>query len=159
MQNAKLMGFAVTTDAEKAKEFYGQKLGLELVGDDGYALVFATGTNLLRLQKMKEHTPLPFTVRGLNVYRTAAGSLEVLGEVFNPGDILPTVQKGPLTLVDIVELKWMLAGEGLHVHVEKLQSDPCYARECLLAAERSENATVRQVASKLRARLDKPSAD
>ena len=33
------------------------------------------------------------------------------------------------------------------------------ARECLLAAERSENATVRQVASKLRARLDKPSAD
>ncbi|HQV68636.1 MAG: LysM peptidoglycan-binding domain-containing protein [Anaerolineae bacterium] len=30
-------------------------------------------------------TPLPFTVRGLNVYRTAAGSLEVLGEVFNPG--------------------------------------------------------------------------
>ena len=30
-------------------------------------------------------TPLPFTVRGLNVYRTAAGSLEVLGEIFNPG--------------------------------------------------------------------------
>lgn len=67
MQNAKLMGFAVTTDAEKAKEFYGQKLGLELVGDDGYALVFATGTNLLRLQKMKEHTPLPFTVLGWQV--------------------------------------------------------------------------------------------
>ena len=59
-----------------------------------------------------------------------------------------------LSLVDIVELKWMLAGEGLHVHVEKLQSDPCYARECLCAAERSENATVRQVASKLRARLE-----
>ena len=60
-----------------------------------------------------------------------------------------------LTLVDIVELKWMLAGEGLHVHVEKLQSDPGYARECLLAAERSGNATLRQVACKLRARLDK----
>jgi predicted DNA-binding protein (UPF0251 family) len=59
-----------------------------------------------------------------------------------------------LRLVDIVELKWMLAGEGLHVHVERLQSDPQYARECLLAAERSENATVRQVASKLRERLD-----
>jgi predicted DNA-binding protein (UPF0251 family) len=59
-----------------------------------------------------------------------------------------------LRLVDIVELKWMLAGEGLHVHVERLQSDPVYARECLLAAERSGNATVRQVASRLRARLD-----
>ena len=64
-----------------------------------------------------------------------------------------------LSLVDIVELKWMLAGEGLHVHVEKLQSDPAYARECLRAAERSENATVRQVASKLRARLDQQGSD
>jgi len=63
-------------------------------------------------------------------------------------------EQGALRLVDIVELKWMLAGEGLHVHVEKLQSDPGYARECLLAAERSDNATVRQVASKLRARQE-----
>lgn len=30
-------------------------------------------------------TPLPYNIRGLNVYRTAAGSLEALGEVFNPG--------------------------------------------------------------------------
>ena len=64
-----------------------------------------------------------------------------------------TEQDAALRLVDIVELKWMLAGEGLHVHVERLQSDPGYARECLLAAERSGNATVRQVALKLRARL------
>jgi predicted DNA-binding protein (UPF0251 family) len=61
-----------------------------------------------------------------------------------------------LRLVDIVELKWLLAGEGLHVHVERLQSDPDYARQCLQAAERSENATLRQVAAKLRARLDRP---
>ena len=59
-----------------------------------------------------------------------------------------------LNLVDIVELKWMLAGEGLHLHVEKVQSDPCYARECLCAAERSQNATVRQAATRLRALLE-----
>jgi predicted DNA-binding protein (UPF0251 family) len=63
-------------------------------------------------------------------------------------------EQSALRLVDIVELKWLLAGEGLHVHVEKLQSDPVYARECLRAAERSGNGTVRQVASKLRACLD-----
>jgi predicted DNA-binding protein (UPF0251 family) len=67
-------------------------------------------------------------------------------------------EQSALRLVDIVELKWMLAGEGLHVHVEKLQSDPGYARECLLAAERSGNLTVRQVASKLRARLESAAA-
>ena len=62
----------------------------------------------------------------------------------------------PLHLVDIVQLKWLLAGEGLHVHVEKLQSDPEYAAACLSAAERSSNATLRRAASMLRARLGKP---
>ncbi|MCS7062369.1 MAG: LysM peptidoglycan-binding domain-containing protein [Anaerolineae bacterium] len=30
-------------------------------------------------------TPMPFEIRGLNVYRTPMGSLEVVGEVYNPG--------------------------------------------------------------------------
>ena len=63
-----------------------------------------------------------------------------------------------LALVDIVHLKWLLAGEGLHVHVERLQSDPSYASECLSAAERSANATVRKAASTLRARLEQATA-
>jgi cell division protein FtsL len=58
-----------------------------------------------------------------------------------------------LELVDIVHLKWMLAGEGVHVHVERLQTDPEYAKTCLEAAERSPNATVRQAASALLSRL------
>jgi LysM repeat protein len=38
-------------------------------------------------------TPAPYEVRGLNVYRTPAGSLEILGEVYNPGpDALGSVQ-------------------------------------------------------------------
>ncbi len=68
----------------------------------------------------------------------------------NTGSLTETAS---LQLVDIVHLKWMLAGEGLHVHVEKLQSDPEYACACLLAAERSANATLRHAALKLRARL------
>ena len=74
-------------------------------------------------------------------------------------NVCTLTEQRALSLVDLVELKWMLGGEGLHVHVEKLQSDPCYARECLRAAERSENATVRQVASKLRARLEQQGSD
>lgn len=59
-----------------------------------------------------------------------------------------------MRLVDIVELKWLLAAEGLHVHVERLQSDPAYAGECLRAAEQSRNPAVRRVVGKLRSRLD-----
>ncbi|MBN8511242.1 MAG: hypothetical protein J0L57_21855 [Burkholderiales bacterium] len=62
-------------------------------------------------------------------------------------------EQGVLGLVEIVELKWLLSGEGMHVHVERLQSDPDYACQCLEAAERSANPALRQVALRLRTRL------
>ena len=62
-------------------------------------------------------------------------------------------EHGVLGLVEIVELKWLLSGEGMHVHVEKLQADPAYACRCLEAAERSANPALRQLALRLRARL------
>jgi hypothetical protein len=58
-----------------------------------------------------------------------------------------------LGLVEIVELKWLLSGEGMHVHVEKLQADPAYACKCLQAAEASANPALRQLAAKLRTRV------
>jgi hypothetical protein len=61
---------------------------------------------------------------------------------------------GALQLVQIVELKWLLAGEGMHVHVEKLQADAAYARECLAKAQRSVNPTLRKLAQRMQASLD-----
>ncbi len=55
-----------------------------------------------------------------------------------------------LTLVEIIDLKWLLAGEGLHLHVERLQSDPPYARGVLEAASTSANAALRAVAERVR---------
>lgn len=56
-------------------------------------------------------------------------------------------------LVEIIELKWLLAGEGLHLHVERLQSDPEYARQVLARAAASPNAALRETAARLRKRL------
>ena len=55
-----------------------------------------------------------------------------------------------LTLVEIIDLKWLLAGEGLHLHVERLQNDPAYARGILDAAATSANAALRAVATRVR---------
>lgn len=59
----------------------------------------------------------------------------------------------PLRLVDIIDLKWLLAGEGVHLHVERLQTDPAYARELLCSASRSPNDALRAAAARLRADL------
>lgn len=58
-----------------------------------------------------------------------------------------------LSLVEIIDLKWLLAGEGLHLHVERLQKDPAYARQLLAQAEQSRNAALRDVAARVRRRL------
>jgi hypothetical protein len=53
-------------------------------------------------------------------------------------------------IVEIVELKWLLRGHGVHVHVERLQSDPEYARRTLDLAAATPNATLREAAARLR---------
>ena len=36
-----------------------------------------------------------------------------------------------LPLVDIIDFKWLMAGAGLDVHVERMQADRAYACACL----------------------------
>ncbi len=58
-----------------------------------------------------------------------------------------------LPLVEIIELKWLLAGHGVHIHVERLQRDPVYAREKLAAAMASGQPALCAAAQRLLARL------
>lgn len=58
-----------------------------------------------------------------------------------------------LPLVKIIELKWLLAGEGIHIHVERLQKDSAYARRALDEAAASASPALRAVAVNLRNRL------
>jgi hypothetical protein len=58
-----------------------------------------------------------------------------------------------LPLVEIIELKWLLAGLGVHIHVERLQNDPVYARQTLADAAARGPAALRQAARRLLDRL------
>lgn len=62
LQTAKPTIFLATSDAESARNFYEEKLGLELASDDPYALVYQLAGTELRLSKVPSFTPLPFTV-------------------------------------------------------------------------------------------------
>jgi hypothetical protein len=61
-----------------------------------------------------------------------------------------------LTLVEIIELKWLMVAEGVRVHVERLQTDAAYADHMLSLAAASEHATLRHTALRLRKRLGWP---
>lgn len=54
-----------------------------------------------------------------------------------------------LELVDIIDFKWLMAREGHHIHVERLQRDACYARACVALAADSAIAALRDAARRL----------
>ena len=80
----KMMGFVATTDAGKAKAFYGGILGLRLVSEDGFALVFDVNGTMLRVQIVAAVVPHPYTSLGWAVGNIAAlvGALSEVGVRF-----------------------------------------------------------------------------
>jgi catechol 2,3-dioxygenase-like lactoylglutathione lyase family enzyme len=62
-----IVAFVPTKDSEKARAFYEGVLGLRFVKDDGFAIVFDANGIMIRVAKMKEFTPAPFTILGWQV--------------------------------------------------------------------------------------------
>jgi catechol 2,3-dioxygenase-like lactoylglutathione lyase family enzyme len=56
--------FVVTRDRQRAKSFYGDLLGLPMLGEDDFAAVYDLGGIMLRLSSVEDHEPSPHTVLG-----------------------------------------------------------------------------------------------
>jgi len=61
------ISFVATRDAEKARVFYEGVLGLRLVAEEHFALVFDVNGRMLRIAKTETLTPAPHTVLGWDV--------------------------------------------------------------------------------------------
>jgi len=59
--------FIATTNADNARHFYEQVLGLECLSEDPYALVFKVGDTTLRIQKVELSPHVQHTVLGWQV--------------------------------------------------------------------------------------------
>ena len=67
LNKSKIVTFTASKNPESAKDFYEQTLGLRLVYDDAFAIVFDANGIMLRVQKVQEHTPPNYTVLGWDV--------------------------------------------------------------------------------------------
>jgi catechol 2,3-dioxygenase-like lactoylglutathione lyase family enzyme len=63
----KIMAFLGTQDADRAREFYGGKLGLRLLTEDNFALQFDSNGTMLRVTRVRDLRPASFTVLGWEV--------------------------------------------------------------------------------------------
>ncbi len=83
--SAKLVAFVPTADPARARAFYEGVLGLRLVGEDAFALVFDCGGTTLRVASVGPgHMPARFTVLGWHVPDAAqtARDLQARGVAF-----------------------------------------------------------------------------
>jgi len=76
--------FVATAQVERARAFYEGVLGLALVADEPYALVFRVGRSMLRIQKVERVPNVPYTVLGWAVrdIRSTVRQLTEAGVVF-----------------------------------------------------------------------------
>ena len=67
-----LIAFVATGDPARARAFYGDTLGLELVEETPFAVVFSVGATMLRVTVVDAVIAAPYTVLGWAVADIAA---------------------------------------------------------------------------------------
>lgn len=94
LSTAPIIGFVPTLDAARSRAFYEGILGIPFVSDDGFALVFRSGSNMIRIARVQDLTPAVYTILGWEVSDIAAEvtALTAKGLVFARYPFLPPDQ-------------------------------------------------------------------
>lgn len=77
--SSKIVALVPTKDAKRARSFYEGALGLRFVSEDKFALVLDANGIMLRVTKVPEFKPQPFTIVGWEV-PDIAQAVSSLGE-------------------------------------------------------------------------------
>ena len=72
-----VIAFVATTEPDRAREFYETVLGLHLIEEQPFALVFDANGTMLRIAKIEELTPAQYTVLGWAVSDIAGAVIEL----------------------------------------------------------------------------------
>ena len=108
LRNHPIVTFIATTQADRARDFYERVLGLNLVEDSPFALVFNAKGTMLRIQKVKEFQPASHTALGWDVpdIRAAVDDLTGRGVRFDRYEGLPQDNLGVWNSPSGAQVAW-----------------------------------------------------
>lgn len=112
--SAALVGFVPSTDLDRARGFYEGALGLTVEDVNPYACVLRAGGTMLRITKVDQLAPQPFTVLGwvvADIARTAA-QLGARGITFERFDGLGQDEAGVWTTPSGDKIMWFKDPDG-----------------------------------------------
>jgi catechol 2,3-dioxygenase-like lactoylglutathione lyase family enzyme len=115
LANSPVIGFIPTRDAARARTFFEKTLGLRFVSDDSFALVFDANGTTIRIARVPEFTPFPFTLLGWEVtnIEKIAAEMSAHGVQFQRYDFLQQDAAGIWTAPGaVVKVAWFTDPDG-----------------------------------------------
>lgn len=112
--SSKIAAFIATADPQKARDFYENTLGLKLIADEEYAIVFDANGTTLRVQKAGEFTAHPFTSLGWHVddIEASVDALREKGVVFEQYPWMAEESNGIMTFPNGAKVAWFKDPDG-----------------------------------------------
>lgn len=108
------ISFLATSDAAKSKAFFEQLLGLQLLEETDFAIVFQLGNGSLRIQKVQQVSPSPYTAMGWQVKDIGklVGELADKGIEFERHEGLPQSDSGVWASPSGAKIAWFKDPDG-----------------------------------------------
>jgi predicted enzyme related to lactoylglutathione lyase len=107
--------FVAASDAARARDFYENKLGLTVVLEDDWGIMFDSNGTSIRMQKgVKNFTPQEFTVLGWHVddIEAAKADLESRGVEFEQYPWMPPESNGIMEFPGGARVAWFKDPDG-----------------------------------------------
>ena len=130
LSEAEIVCFAATKNPEAAKGFYEGVLGLVLIEDSPFALVFDANGTMLRIQKVQEHTPARHTTLGWNIgnIRSEIEELSRKGVRFERYERLSQDEIGIWQSPSGALVAWFLDPDGNGLSLTQFPAEPSAQR-------------------------------
>lgn len=114
LSSQRVVAFVSTTNPDRARPFFRDTLGLKLVAEDGFALVFDSNGTMLRVSIVRELTPAQFTVLGWEVddMDTALEALLKAGVTFERYGFPGQDERGVWTAPGGTKVAWFKDPDG-----------------------------------------------
>ena len=114
LNTLKIISFVATKNPAIAREFYERTLGLSLVSEDPFALVFNVNGTMLRVAKVQELAPAKHAILGWDVHdiRAEIEQLTERGVRFERYTGLSQDEQGIWTSPVGAKIAWFKDGDG-----------------------------------------------
>ena len=122
--SCEVIAFGATAQPAKAKDFYENILGLRLVSDEPFALVFDANGTMIRISKVQVVNPARHTIFGWMVpdVRHTVGELRAKGVAFEHYDGLPQDEMGICRFPGGSEVAWFRDPDGNKLSLTQFNS-------------------------------------